>query len=126
ENSPQFQRGIQRLTGVAHGHLKNALHYTLLIPREEVGIRNFCLWAIGLAVLTLRKINRHLDYTDGNQVKISRVTVRGTVLVSRLAVRHNRLLKLLFAAAGSGLPRTPISAGSSPAQDGAGALDRAV
>jgi len=126
ENSPQFQRGIQRLIGVAHGHLKNALHYTLLIPRQDVGIRNFCLWAIGLAVLTLRKINRHLDYTDGNQVKISRGTVRGTILVSRLAVRHDRLLKLLFAAAGSGLPRTPVSSAYSPAQGGAGALDRAV
>jgi len=79
-----------------------------------------------LAVLTLRKINRHLDYTDGNQVKISRGTVRGTILVSRLAVRHDRLLKLLFAAAGSGLPRTPVSSAYSSAQGGAGALDRAV
>jgi 4,4'-diapophytoene synthase len=126
ENSPQFQRGIQRLIGVAHGHLKNALHYTLLIPRQEVGIRNFCLWAIGLAVLTLRKINRHLNYTEGNQVKISRASVWGTVLVSRLAVRHDRLLTLLFDAAGSGVPRTPVSTACAPAQGGSGALDKAV
>ena len=29
----EFQRGVQRLIGIAHGHLKNALTYTLLIPR---------------------------------------------------------------------------------------------
>src|SRR5919198_165901 len=57
-----FQRGIQRLIGIAHGHLRNALTYTLLIPRNEIGIRNFCLWAIGFALLTLRKINRCLHY----------------------------------------------------------------
>ena len=70
-NRQGFERGVQRLVGIAHRHLRNALAYTLLIPKQETGIRNFCLWAIGLAVLTLRKINNHLDYTDGSQVKIS-------------------------------------------------------
>ena len=51
---------MQRLVGIAHRHLRNALAYSLLIPKQETGIRNFCLWAIGLAVLTLRKINNHL------------------------------------------------------------------
>ena len=125
ENSAQFQRGIQRLVGVAHGHLKDALSYTLVIPRREIGIRNFCLWAIGLAVLTLRKINRHLDYSEGNQVKISRTSVKGTIVVSRLAVRHDHVLRLLFCAASLGLPLTKTSSIWSPAE-GAGALDRAV
>ena len=91
-----FQRGIHRLVGMAHGHLRNALTYTLLIPRDEIGIRNFCLWAIGLAVLTLRKIDGHLHYSSGNQVKISRNSVNGTVIISKLAVQHNHLLKVLF------------------------------
>jgi farnesyl-diphosphate farnesyltransferase len=125
ENSVQFQRGIQRLVGVAHGHLKDALSYTLVIPRREIGIRNFCLWAIGLAVLTLRKINRHLDYSEGNQVKISRTSVKGTIVVSQLAVRHDHVLRLLFCAASLGLPLTKTSSIWSPAE-GAGALDRAV
>jgi farnesyl-diphosphate farnesyltransferase len=125
ENSAQFQRGIQRLVGVAHGHLKDALSYTLVIPRREIGIRNFCLWAIGLAVLTLRKINRHLDYSEGNQVKISRTSVKGTIVLSQLAVRHDHVLRLLFCAASLGLPLTRTSSICSPAE-GAGALDRAV
>jgi farnesyl-diphosphate farnesyltransferase len=49
---------MRELVGVAHAHLRNALDYTLLIPGKETGIRRFCLWAIGLAVLTLRKSRR--------------------------------------------------------------------
>jgi len=101
---PGFERGVQRLVGIAHRHLKNALAYTLLIPKQETGIRNFCLWAIGLAVLTLRKINNHLDYTDGSQVKISRLSVKGTILATQLARQNGTLLKLLFYLAAWPLP----------------------
>lgn len=103
-NRQGFERGVRRLIGITHGHLKNALSYSLLIPKEETGIRNFCLWAIGLALLTLRKINKHLYYTDGSQVKISRSSVKGTILATRLAVQNDRLLKLLFSIAARGLP----------------------
>ena len=103
-NRPGFERGVQRLVGIAHRHLKNALAYTLLIPKQETGIRNFCLWAIGLAVLTLRKINNHLDYTDGSQVKISRLSVKGTILATQLARQNGTLLKLLFYLVGWPLP----------------------
>jgi farnesyl-diphosphate farnesyltransferase len=99
-----FERGVQRLVGIAHHHLRNALAYTLLIPKRETGIRNFCLWAIGLAVLTLRKINNHLDYTDGNQVKISRLSVKGTIIATELTRQSETLLKLLFYFAAWPLP----------------------
>ena len=125
-NRRGFQRGIQRLVGIAHGHLRNALAYTMLIPSHEVGIRNFCLWAIGLAVLTLRKINSHLYYTDGNQVKISRKSVKGTVVVCRLAVRHEHVLKLLFYVATLRLPLARLSTSLSPAETNANTLDSAV
>lgn len=99
-----FERGIQRLVGITHRHLKNALSYTLLIPKQETGIRNFCLWAIGLAVLTLRKINNHLDYTDGNQVKISRLSVKGTILAAQMGRQSETLLKFFFYLAAWPLP----------------------
>src|SRR5262247_2830433 len=54
QNRQGFERGVQRLVGITHRHLRNALAYTFLIPKRETGIRDFCLWAIGLAVLTLR------------------------------------------------------------------------
>ncbi|HWP60748.1 MAG TPA: phytoene/squalene synthase family protein [Candidatus Acidoferrales bacterium] len=104
QNRAEFERGVRRLVGIAHGHLRNALAYTLLIPKEETGIRNFCLWAVGLAVLTLRKINSHLSYTAGSEVKISRASVKATILATRLARQNNTCLKLLFYLAARPLP----------------------
>lgn len=91
-----FERGVTELIAIARLHLENALAYTLLMPREEVGIRRFCLWALGMAVLTLRKIYRHLDFTAGRQVKISRRSVKATILVTNLAVSRDALLRFLF------------------------------
>ena len=93
ELSPQrsdvrFHAGVRELIAVAHGHLRNALAYALLLPSEETGIRLFCLWAIGLAVLTLRKIAAHPDYTRGAQVKVSRSVVLMTRLSTTAAVRN--------------------------------------
>ena len=95
-NDENFRLGLRRLIGIAHGHLQNALVYTQLLPSHETGIRNFCLWAIGMAVLTLNKIKDNLDFTESNQVKISRNSVKATIVVSRLSVRSNLLLSLFF------------------------------
>ncbi|MFQ5845740.1 MAG: squalene/phytoene synthase family protein, partial [Planctomycetota bacterium] len=99
-----FEEGLRQLIAIAHGHLRNALAYTLRLPRRETGIRRFCLWAIGMAVLTLRNINRRRDFTTGAKVKISRRTVRATILLANLATRSNTVLRLLFKAAARGLP----------------------
>ena len=99
-----FGAGLGQLIGIAHGHLKNALSYTLLIPKHEPGIRQFCLWAIGMALLTLRKINRHRDFNTGQQVKISRRSVKATIIASRLAVSNDVMLRSLFRVAAMPLP----------------------
>ena len=104
KGSEAFRAGLSELIGIARVHLQNALRYTLLIPAEERGIRRFCLWALGMAVLTLRKIYAHLDYSNGQQVKITRRSVRATVLVTSLSVGHDWLLKLLFDLFTRGLP----------------------
>ena len=102
--SPKFAEGFQQLIGIAHAHLHNALEYTLLIPPRETGIREFCLWALGMAILTLRKINSHLYFSDSKQVKISRRNVKAVIGLSRLTRRSNMLLKSVFYLAGIGLP----------------------
>lgn len=99
-----FEAGIRELVAVAHGHLRNALTYTLLIPAREAGIRRFCLWAIGLAVLTLRKIARNPRFTRGAQVKVSHSAVLATQLCTSLAVRSDYVLRQLFERAARGLP----------------------
>ena len=62
-----FARAWRGSIGVAHAHLRKALEYTCMIPKREVGIRKFCLWAIGLAVLTLRKIHRIPGFRAGQR-----------------------------------------------------------
>jgi farnesyl-diphosphate farnesyltransferase len=99
-----FAAGMHELVGLAHAHLRNALEFTLLIPAREVGIRRFCLWAIGLAVLTLKRIAANPGFTQGAQVKVSRRTVAVTLALSNAATRHNKLLRFLFNRAASGLP----------------------
>jgi farnesyl-diphosphate farnesyltransferase len=101
---PRFRAGITELVGVAHAHLRNALDYTLLIPGKEKGIRRFCLWAIGLAVLTLRKIAHNPGFTAGAQVKVSRTAVSMTMLMTNTFIGSDWTLRRLFSAAARGLP----------------------
>jgi farnesyl-diphosphate farnesyltransferase len=105
---PRFAAGMRELVAVAHAHLRNALEYTLLIPGNESGIRRFCLWAIGLAVLTLQKINRNPGFTTGAQVKVSRRAVAMTRISTNFAGRNDWLLRRLFALAARGLPLAQI------------------
>jgi 4,4'-diapophytoene synthase len=100
----KFAPGLSEIIGIARLHLQNALTYTLLIPGHEAGIRRFCLWALGMAVLTLRKVHANMDFTSGQQVKISRRSVKAVVLVSNLSVSNDALLKLLFGAFTRSLP----------------------
>ncbi|MDO9423798.1 MAG: phytoene/squalene synthase family protein [Methylobacter sp.] len=95
-HSENFSLGLEHLIGIAHNHLHNALKYTQLLPAHETGIRNFCLWALGMAVLTLKKIKQNPDFHNSGQVKITRTSVKATILATRLTGRSNTLLSLLF------------------------------
>jgi len=101
---------LQKLLGIAHSHLRNALTYTLLLPRNEPGLRKFCLWAIGIALLTLRKINDNPGFTSGKEVKVTRRAVTGTVLVANTVVRRDRALRWLFDLVAAGLPAASATA----------------
>ncbi len=109
-NGKEFQQALGHLLGVARGHLDNALNYTLLLPAHEVGIRRFCLWALGMAVLTLRKINSHRTFTSGEEVKITRRSVKATIISTNLLTRHDFFLRWLFNLLSAGLP-APARAG---------------
>lgn len=103
-SAESFGRGITAMIEIARGHLRNALRYTILIPPEETGIRKFCLWAIGMAVFTLRNIDRKRSYRSGGDVKISRRTLKSIILVSNMTLRSNFLLKKMFDIATRDLP----------------------
>jgi farnesyl-diphosphate farnesyltransferase len=105
--SPPAQRAYAELLGVALAHLRNAVAYVTLIPRRERGIRRFCLWAIGMAVLTLRKIHRNPGFSAGDQVKISRRSVKATIFATEFVGGSNLLLRLSFATLVRGMPALP-------------------
>lgn len=101
---PRFASGLGDLIAVAHGQARQALQYIFLIPPEESGLRKFCLWALGMAVLTLRKIDRRRNFQSGQDVKITRRSVKATIAISQIAVRKDWLLKALFYTVSAGVP----------------------
>ena len=105
----RYTSAVAELIGVAHAHLRNALDYTLLIPAKETGIRRFCLWAIGLAILTLRKVATNPGFTSGAQVKVSHATVSMTLSLTNASVRSNWMLRRLFNLAARGVPLVRVS-----------------
>ena len=108
-----FEDGLGHLIAIAHGHLRNALRFTMIIPPAQHGIRRFCLWALGMAILTLRKLHRQRGFAAGGEVKISRRALKVTTLSTGLAVSSDFMLKALFELASIGLPQrevpTPIA-----------------
>ena len=103
-NGNAFAASISTLVGVTHAHLRRALEYTLHIPRSEPGIRRFLIWAVLLAVSTLRKISANPLFTSGAEVKVSRRQVAAIVASSGAVIRSNFGLSALFRTAARGLP----------------------
>lgn len=101
----QFEPGLNTLIAIASEHLHNAMRYTLMIPRTERGLRNFCLWALLMAVLTLRKIAATPGYRSGSEVKISRWSVRLTILFSRVFAGNDAALRWAMRRLTAPLPR---------------------
>lgn len=104
-----FGKGLSEVIAIAHAHLKNALTYTLFLPRSEKGLRKFCLWAIGMAIFTLQKINKISRLATSDEVKISRRRVRGIIWATHFTVRSNFWLKILFFLSTRGLPICPLT-----------------
>ena len=110
QTAPEFVEGLAELVGIARRHLADALRFVLIIPPHETGIRRFCLWPLGMAVLTLRRVHATPGFRSGQDVKISRRSVRAVTAVTSLLVRSNVALRLLFEGLTRGLPRTPEAA----------------
>lgn len=109
-NGPAFAAAMTDLVEIAHGHLREALAYTLAIPSDETGIRRFLIWATLLAVSTLGKISADPMFTSGTQVKVSRPRVAALIAGSSAIIRSNEGLTKLFHSAARALPLTPGNA----------------
>ncbi len=91
-----FNQNIKKLIKINCEHLQNAMDYICLIPKHETGIRKFCLWAVAMAVLTLRKIAQQKSFYTGKEVKISRRMVRMVILGSNVLIKQDKILQFLF------------------------------
>ncbi|MDE0309360.1 MAG: phytoene/squalene synthase family protein [Acidiferrobacterales bacterium] len=91
-----FADGMSQLIALSNWHLLNAQHYIQLIPSHQAGYRRYCLWAAGMAIATLRKIYAQPDFTSGEQVKISRSTVRTIIVLTSVFSRFNGMLEMIF------------------------------
>lgn len=110
QHSGNFEKGLERLIGITHGHLANAFRYTLLISKRDKGIRRFCLLALGLALLTLRKVDANRQFTRSNEVKISRRQVKQVYGATSISASFDPVLKALFSYASRGLPFHHVAA----------------
>ena len=105
-----FIKGLSDLIAITHGHLENALKYILTIPPRETGIRKYCLWSLGMALLTLRRIYAKPNFKSGREVKISRYSVYGVIIITSILARLNFALKTLFKITAFGLPYQKVNA----------------
>ncbi|MEM7192679.1 MAG: phytoene/squalene synthase family protein, partial [Pseudomonadota bacterium] len=91
--SPDFRPTIHRLANTALAHLGSAVEYTLLIPRQHSGIRQFCLLAIGMAYATLNRVMQVSEFSPDYRPKISRSTVQGVMLAAPVICRSDSLTR---------------------------------
>ena len=118
EGGPAFEKGLNRLLAEARHHLTHGIRYSLLVPPHETGIRLHCLWTVGMAILTMRRIHANPNFRSAQEVKISRLSVKSVIFVSRLFARSDFALGLLFRLALAGLPYVAKdSYGYVPAQE---------
>ncbi len=107
---PCFVQGLNKMIGIARLRLKEAFDYVLLVPAHETGIRRFCLWSLGMALLTLRRVYFNPGFGSGQEVKISRRSVKAVIAISNTAARYDTALRLLHMSLSRQLPAIPKTA----------------
>ena len=86
----------EELLRIAYQKLQDSLRYVLLIPKQDLGMRRFCFLAFGLAVMTLSKIAKRKEFSNKDEVKLSRNTVMAFYAFTKFAVRSDTLMNAFF------------------------------
>ena len=81
---------------IAYQKLEDSLRYIQLIPKQDIGMRQFCFLAFGLAAMTLSKIANRKQFTHKDEVKLSRSTVMGFYSFTKVAASSDILMKAFF------------------------------
>ena len=86
----------EELLRIAYQKLQDSLRYILLIPKQDLGMRRFCFLAFGLAVMTLSKIAKRKEFSNKDEVKLSRNTVMAFYAFTKFAVSSDTLMNAFF------------------------------
>lgn len=90
---------VLEMTAMARRRLDDAIEYCTWLPREEYGIRRFCLVSVFLAARTLALVPRDERLLEPDHtVKITRAEVTRTVLVTSVIARSNFLVRRYYGA----------------------------
>ena len=81
---------------IAYQKLEDSLRYIQLIPQQDIGMRQFCFLAFGLAAMTLSKIAKRKQFTHKDEVKLSRSTVMSFYSFTKIAASSDILMKAFF------------------------------
>jgi farnesyl-diphosphate farnesyltransferase len=84
------------LLKISYEKLQDSLSYILLIPKAELGMRRFCFLAFGLAVMTLSKIAKRNEFSNKDEMKLSRKTVMAFYTFTKFAVKSDVLMQTFF------------------------------
>jgi farnesyl-diphosphate farnesyltransferase len=103
-NADKAQKLFNELIQDAVKHLDQAIDYILLIPKEEKGIRLFCMLPVFWAMRTLQKIQENtLLLLDNEKIKIPRKIIKKeyyfaliNTYSNRLTFRHYQRIKSSF------------------------------
>jgi farnesyl-diphosphate farnesyltransferase len=81
---------------IAYQKLEDSLCYIQLIPQQDIGMRQFCFLAFGLAAMTLSKIANRKQFAHKDEVKLSRSTVMSFYSFTKIAASSDILMKAFF------------------------------
>ena len=84
------------LLSIAYQKLEDSLRYIQLIPKQDIGMREFCFLAFGLAAMTLSKIANRKQFVHKDEVKLSRSTVMSFYSFTKIAASSDALMKIFF------------------------------
>ena len=84
------------LFSIAYQKLEDSLRYIQLIPKQDIGMRQFCFLAFGLAAMTLSKIANRKQFVHKDEVKLSRSTVMSFYSFTKIAASSDALMKIFF------------------------------
>jgi farnesyl-diphosphate farnesyltransferase len=94
ENADKAQMLFNELIKKAVSHLDRAIDYIMLLPKEEKGIRMFCMLPVFWAMRTLQKIQENTMALLGHEkIKVPRKMIKKEYYMAMVNIYSNRLTR---------------------------------